>query len=150
VPLQIQALFKTVQQTAPVALPQTTTANILVVSGDVYVFALTGVVTVTIGAVANATKLQAVATGLTAVDLCATLDINGLLAGNTFAPITSFATGLPSLVNGVGIGVTPTSFFMGAGGVIRVNCAGSDGGTGRIRWSCAYLPMSSGASIVSA
>src|SRR5258708_3588303 len=90
-PLQIQALTKSVQS-AIVALPQTTTSNIFTVSGDVYVAMIQGVVTTIIGAVANATKLQAVCGALAAVDLCATADINGLVAGAVYQPITSFAT----------------------------------------------------------
>jgi len=35
-------------------------------------------------------------------------------------------------------------------GSIMVDCAGSDGGGGRVRWSVTYVPMESGAQIVAA
>ena len=158
-PFQVQALTKSVQSNI-VALPQTGNSNLFTVSGDVSVVGIIGVVTVVIGSVANATKLQAVCGALTAVDLCATADVNALAAGAIYAPITSFATAASIaatngvLVNGPSATAALTGFIMACGttgaGVIRVNCAGSDGGTGRIRWTCYYVPMSSGASIVSA
>lgn len=158
-PLNITSLTKSVQSNI-VALPQTAAANIFVVSGDVAVIAIVGVVTVIIGAVANATKLKAKAGALAFVDLCATADVNALVAGAVYAPITSFATAASIaatagvLVNGPSATAQATGFIMGCGttgaGVITVDCAGSDGGTGRMRWSCLYAPLSSGASIVSA
>jgi len=147
-------------QSNVVALPQGTTGNIFQVTGDVLVLGIVGVVTTTIGAVANATKLQAVCGALTAVDLCATADINGLVAGTVYAPITSFATAASIagtagiLVSGPSATAALTGFVMACGttfaGVIRVNCAGSDGGAGRMRWTCLYSPLSVGAQIVTA
>jgi hypothetical protein len=141
------------------ALPQTATANIFVVSGDVFVSMICGVFTTAMGAVANATKLSAKCGALTAVDICATADINAAAAGTIFQPITSFATAASiAATNGVIVAgpsatAAPTGFVMACGttgaGVILVNCAGS-GVTGAIRWTCLYLPLSSGAGIVSA
>jgi hypothetical protein len=157
VPLNISTLIKSVQSNIT-ALPQATTANIFVVSGDVFVTSILGVCTVVMGSVANATKLSAKCGALTAVDLCATADINALAAGTLFAPLTTFGTAASiAATNGVLINVSITApgigFLMGCGttgaGIILVNCAGS-GVTGAIRWSCAYMPLSSGASIVSA
>ena len=153
-PLNITTLTKSVQSNV-VALPQTGNSNLFTVSGEVAVIAIVGVVTVVIGAVANATKLQGVATGLTAVDLCATADLNAAAVGTLYVPITSFATAASIaatngvIVNGPSATAQATGFIM-TSGVIRVNTAGSDGGTGRMRWSCLYAPLSSGASIVSA
>lgn len=151
-PLQIQTLMKSVQSNI-VALPQTGNSNLFAITGDVFVVAITGVVTTAIGAVANATKLQVVCGALTAVDLCGTTDINGFAAGYLLTPITSFATALGNNANGVVVGTAPIGVLIACGttgaGVIRVNTAGSDGGTGRIRWSVAYMPMSSGAQIAS-
>ena|SRR5215469_4382298 len=157
--LLIQSLMKGVQSNI-VALPQTGNSNLFTITGDVAVVGIVGVCTVVIGSVANATKLQAVCGALTAVDLCATADVNALAAGTVYAPITSFATAASIaatngvLVNGPSATAQLTGFIMACGttgaGVIRVNCAGSDGGTGRMRWSCYYMPLSSGANIVSA
>lgn len=161
-PLQIQALTKAVQSNV-VLLPQATTGSIFVVAGDVQVLCVQGVVTTTIGAVANATKLQAVCGALTAVDLCATADVNALAAGSIFNMVNGFGTGaVITAANGVVIQgsvlvTAPTAFLMMCGttgaGVIRVNCAGSSGAGaagGAFRWTCLYVPLSNGASIVSA
>ncbi len=119
-PLNITTLTKSVQSNITL-LPQSTTASIFIVSGDVAVIALTGVCTVIIGAVANATKLQAVCGALTAVDLCATADVNALAAGTIFAAITSFATGATIaatngvLVNGPSATAQATGFIMSCG-----------------------------------
>ena len=153
-PQLIQSLTKSVQSNI-VALPQTTTANIFTVTGEVAVIIIEGVVTTVIGSVANATKLQALVGALTAVDLCATADVNAAAVGTLYVPITSFATAASIaatngvLVNGPSATAQATGFIMSTG-IIRVNCAGSDGGTGRMRWSVLYAPLSSGASIVSA
>jgi hypothetical protein len=40
--------------------------------------------------------------------------------------------------------------FVVVPGTIEVDCAGSDGGGGRVRWSCTYVPLESGANIVAA
>jgi hypothetical protein len=155
VPLQVIGIPHTVQSNI-VALPQggPGTSNLFAVTGDVYVYQITGAVTVAIGAVANATKLTAVCGALTGVDLCATTDINGLAAGYIFSPITTLATAMGNNANGVLVNVgAAVGFIMGCGttgaGIIRVSCAGADGGTGRVRWTCAYIPLSSGSQIVS-
>ena len=35
-------------------------------------------------------------------------------------------------------------------GSLEIDCAGSDGGGGRVRWSVTYVPMEAGASMVAA
>ena len=63
---------------ATATLPQTTNAPIFTIAGGrVTVYLLVGEVTTIIQAQANATKLTAVPTAGSAVDLCATVDING-------------------------------------------------------------------------
>lgn len=134
------------------ALPQTATKDIFTVTGGpIKVLDLFGVVTTIVGAVANATKLQVVPTTAptTAVDVCATSDINALAAGALAICVTSFATALSiGVVSGVGPVASSTlmTTFIMRPGVIRVNCAGSDGGTGRIQWFMRYIPMSVGVS----
>lgn len=125
-------------------LPQSTTGTIFTVAnGPIWVRCIVGFVTTAIQAQANATKIQAVATGLSAVDICATGDINGLAVGTLLMPVTSFATALPvTTTNGVAfagpITAPATQFVMNAG-VIRLNCAASN--TGAIQWSLIYKPM---------
>jgi hypothetical protein len=139
--------------TPAILLPQTTTKNIFTLTGgSVYVSMIYGHCTVAVGAVANATKLQVVpaVAGLepvTAVDICATADVNALAAGTLYIPITSFATAASiSVTSGVGPIAAATLFtgFIWKPGVIRINCAGSDGGVGFIAWHMLYVPLSVG------
>ena len=158
-PLQIQTLLKSVQSNIT-ALPQAGpgTSTLWNVTGDVYVTTIVGVCTTTIGAVANATKLSAKCGALTAVDICATADINALAAGTLFMPVTTFATAAGiAATNGVQINVPITApgmgFIMCCGttnaGIITVTCAGTSV-TGAMRWTLVYMPLSSGSQIVSA
>lgn len=141
----VSGLEQSVVSTAAAALAQTGTRQLFTVVGTVHVLQIVGVVTTAIQAQANATKLQAVVAALTAVDLCATGDINGLAVGTILMPATSFATALAvSSTNGVQVAITPTAFIMGAG-VIRENCAASN--TGNITWYIRYRPLSPGAYI---
>ncbi len=139
-----------VAQTNPLALPQTTTKILWTITGGpIVVWAVFGVVTTLIGAVANATKLTATpTTGGAATDICGTVDINAAAAGDIMIPITSFATAMSLntagvIVNGPSATAQATGFIM-TPGTILVNCAGSDGGTGRVQWYLWYIPMSVG------
>lgn len=132
------------------ALPQTTTKVLFTITGGpIIVSCIFGIVTTIIGAVANATKLTATPTvGGTATDICATGDINAAAAGDILIPITSFATALSIntagvIVNGPSATAQATGFIM-TPGTILVNCAGSDGGTGRVQWFMRWVPMSNG------
>jgi hypothetical protein len=127
-----------------IALPQTTTKTIFTVAGGpIYVMQIIGRVNTAIGAVANATKLEVVPTNAptTAVSICATADLNAAIVGTLFIPITSFATAASiTVVTGVGpiaAATLFTGFYMNSG-VIRINCAGSDGGTGLMSWHILY------------
>lgn len=131
------------QTDTPLFLPQTSTKTLFTIGGGpIKVEAIFGIVTTVIGAVANATKLQFVSTATsTAVDLCATADINALVAGAIYSVTGTLATGaviVNSNLNQLALDQA-TSWNLGAG-VIRVNTAGSDGGTGQIQWYIRYRP----------
>ncbi len=134
--------------TAPLALPQTATKTIYTITGGpIRVLKIFGLVTTAIGAVANATKLTATPTiGGAATDICATADLNAAAAGDLLLTAPSFATGLSIITAGVGPVAASTLFnaFIMTPGTILVNCAGSDGGTGRIQWFMHYEPLSVG------
>ncbi len=138
-------------QTNPLSLPQTTTKTIFTITGGpIWVSNIFGVVTTLVGAVANATKLEYVDTlTSTAANLCGTADINALVAGAFYNLVNGFGTGAVItattglVVQGSVLATAPTSFLCQPG-VIRINCAGSDGGTGRIQWYMNYRPMSQG------
>jgi hypothetical protein len=138
--------------TQPLALPQTTTKNIWTITGGpIYVDLMMGVVTTTIGAVGNLTKLEYVdAVTSTAADLSSATasDINALAAGALFVLVTSTTTAASRLTAGIGPLASSTLLMATIllPGVIRVNCAGSDGGTGRIQWYMHYVPLGTGIS----
>lgn len=136
-------------KTLPLPLPQTATKVIFnIVNGGglgplyspVVVVKLFGIVTTAIGAVANATKLQALMDALAAVDLCATTDLNAATVGTILSVSGTAADALGTNVNGVQTGQTNDRQMMLSGGsgpstgVIQINCAGSDGGVGRVIW----------------
>lgn len=125
--------------TSSLALPQTTTSNIFVITGEVQVLNIFGKVTTAIGAVANATKLTYVGTGLAATDLCATADLNAAALGTVFSVTGTLATGAVIVSpNTKGLALAQATSWNLTPGVIRVDCAGSDGGTGRIKWYIQY------------
>jgi len=131
------------------ALPQTAAATIATISGGlVLVLAILGKVNTIIGAVANATKLKATATGLTAVDLCATVELNAAAAQ---ALLTITGTVANAMIKNTNINcifqATPQII---APGVIAVDCAGNDGGTGRVQWTFLWTPIDPAAKLVAA
>ncbi len=138
--------------TNPLALPQTTTKVLFTITGgSIRVLGMYGIVTTAIGAVANATKITVTPTvGGTATDICGTGDINAAAAGDILIPITSFATALS--INTAGVIVDGPSATAAATrwiqttGTILVNCAGSDGGVGFVKWHLHYIPMNIGPS----
>lgn len=135
---------------ATAALPQTAAAAIFTVTGLVLLKRIVGYVTVQVGAVANATKLKANSTGAGATtDLCATLDINGDVVDTRYEITGTFANPMTDTVDipkakgqALDLVIPP--------GTIDIDCAGSDGGTGRVRWSATYVPLEAGASVVAA
>jgi hypothetical protein len=131
------------------ALPQTAASTIATISGGrILLSAIVGEVTTIIGAVANATKLKATATGLTAVDLCATVELNAAAA---LALLTITGTVANALIKNTNrnciFQATPQII---SSGIIAVDCAGSDGGTGRVQWTWLWTPIDPAATLVAA
>jgi len=133
---------------ATAVLPQTANAPIFtVVGGRVILNLIIGEVTTLIGAVANATKLTAVPTAGTSVDLCATADINALEVGGKLVVNGVLATAISKTLAGAApAGSTPVVVAVGT---INLNCAGNSG-TGSIKWSVFYVPLDDGATITAA
>ena len=131
------------------ALPQTAAATIATVSGGrILVSGIIGEVTTIIGAVANATKLKATATGLTAVDLSATVELNAAAAQALLTITGTLANAMIKNTNRNCIfQATPLII---TSGVIQVDCAGSDGATGRVQWSFLWTPIDPAAKLVAA
>lgn len=131
------------------ALPQTTTGTIATIAGGrILLLAVQGKVTVIIGAVANATKLTATATGLTGVDLCATVELNAAAAQSLLTITGTLANAMIKNTNINSIfQATPITL---ATGLLKVDCAGSDGGTGRVQWTFLWTPIDPAATLVAA
>lgn len=109
-----------------------------IVGGSLRIISLQGFVTTAIQAQANATKIQSKATGQTAVDMCATGDINGLAVGQPVGITGVAATGLQF---GWAIIGTTTPWIV-VPGTIDLNCAASS--TGAIRWMLSWEPIDPG------
>jgi len=131
--------------TASIALPQTGTTNLFTVTGAINVIEIRGFVDVQIGAVANNTKLQG---GGASTDMCAVVDLNAA-AQNSLLTITGTLAN-PMIINsGSAWEAQPGKVGVGTGN-IAVNCAGSDGGGGRVTWVLVYEPALSGGSAAAA
>jgi len=130
------------------ALPQTNQSALFTVTGTVEILAIRGDVTVEIGAVANATKLVSNPTVGADVNLCATNDITGDTVGTMYSVTGIFAD--PMVATTSGAFESQANPITVTAGTIDVNCAGSDGGDGRVSWTVLYRVLSPGASVVSA
>ena len=127
------------------ALPQAGSKTLFTVNGGpVLVKQIFGTVTTVIGSFANATKLYAGTPGAT--DLCATLEMNACAADARVSITGTFANAMLKTLTGVPVAEQATKIVVPSGN-IGVNCAGSDGGTGRIRWTIVYQPLEAGAYI---
>jgi hypothetical protein len=132
---------------ATATLPQTTNAAIFnIVGGRVRVNLLIGEVTTIIQAQANATKLIGTPTTGSAVDICATADINALEVGGKLVPVGVLATALGKTNAGAAAGTTTPIIL--AIGTLNLSCAASS--TGSIKWSVWYVPVDDGATMTAA
>ena len=135
---------------AAAALPQTAAAALFTVTGLVLLKRIVGYVTVGIGAVANATKIKGNSTGAGATtDLCTTLDINGHVATSRYEITGTFANAMVRTLD-VPLAQVQAADIVIPPGTIDLDCAGSDGGVGRVRWSVTYVPLESNAAVVAA
>ena len=134
------------------ALPQATSTAIFTVTGLVLLKNIVGYVTTVIGAVANATKLLTNSTGAGAnTDLCATVELNAAAVDTRYEITGTFANALLATIDIPKLKTLVIATFpILPIGTIELSCAGSDGGTGRMRWSCLYQPLEVGARIIAA
>ncbi len=131
-------------------LPQTAAAPLFTVTGLVLLKRIVGYVTVEVGAVGNETKLVVSPDGAGAdTDICDVLDITGHVVDSRYEITGTFANpmvrtiDLPqALQQAVDIVIPP--------GTIDLDCAGSDGNAGEVRWSVTYVPLEAGAQVVAA
>lgn len=131
--------------TASIALPQTGTTNLFTVSGMVNIIQIVGVIDIAIGAVANNTKLVA---GGGSVDICAVVDLNAAAQFSTLSITGTFANAM--IINAGGAFEVQAGKVSASTGNVVVDCAGSDGGGGRVTWAVVWEPVTSGATLVAA
>lgn len=130
---------------ADAALPQSAVGSLFTVgTAPIWLFHIYGVIGTVIQTQANNTKLQAKATGQTAVDLCAVLDITAKASGSLLG-ITGTAAN--AMVNGFAIPAMATAWLI-LPGTIDLNCAASN--TGSVRWVAHWVPAEPGATLVAA
>lgn len=128
-------------------LPQTALGTIFTISGGrVLAFLILGEVTVAIQAQANAVKLVSTPTVGSAVDICATADVNGLEVGAKLIAPNVGATALGKSNAGASFGAY--GFTVLPIGNLGLNTAASS--TGSIKWTLFYTPLDSGAAVVAA
>lgn len=132
---------------ATAALPATTTGSLFTVAGgNVLITSITGVVTTSIQAQANAIKLVATPTVGSVNDLSGTVESNGLAAGGLLS-ITGLAA--DAMVKSTGGGVSNLrNPVVVAPGAIGLNTAATN--TGSVRWVLTYVPLEEGATVVAA
>lgn len=135
---------------ATAALPQSTASALFTVStGRILVTAIVGEVTTVIQTQANATKLtfDPTDTGATQ-DLCATLDITADAVGTLYSITGTPATALQDALNFVPSNKMLAQPIILKPGSVLLDCAASN--TGSVKWTLAYWPIDTGASVVAA
>lgn len=130
------------------ALPQTAQAALFTVPGRIVLLDIYGLVEDTVGAVANGTQLVANPTVGADVDLCADLDITGIAIGTILGITGTLADALQANANGVL--VYQAAPVVIPAGTIELDCAGADGGGGRVSWILHYLPLDGQVAVIPA
>jgi hypothetical protein len=133
---------------ATAALPQSATGTIFnIVGGRVLLKLLVGEVTTIIQAQATTLKVTSTPTVGTAVDLCATADLNALEVGGKVSVIGVFATALNKTNAGAvqGMSTAPIVLAVGTLGIVTVASS-----TGSMKWSLWYVPLDDGAYVTAA
>jgi len=126
------------------------TGTIFTFYGGIEIVRVTGLVTTVIQAQATTAKLSITADALAAVDICATLDINGFAAGSLLE-ITGTAADAMVGTTAVGViapstQVNPVTAVCVASGVITATFGAAS--TGAIRWDLVWRPISGNARVV--
>jgi hypothetical protein len=116
-----------------------------ITGGVIEIRGLLGVVTTLIAGGANATKFQFKPTGQTAIDLCATAELNALAVGQLIGVLGPVAT---ALATGWGIPSASAGFRVGPG-TIDLNCVAA-AGTGALRFVLSYISRDPGAFVTMA
>ena len=132
---------------AAATLPASTNQTLFTIAGGrVAILGLLGEVTTIVQTQACNTKLVSAPTTGTAVDLCAVLDISADEAGCLYGITGIFGDAMVGA--NAGATILPQRPVVVPVGVIRLNTAATN--TGATKWTCWYLPLDEGATLVSA
>lgn len=128
------------------ALPQSATKHLFQITGGrVFLRFVMGEVTTIVQAQATTFKFTSTPTTGSAVDLCATADLNGKEVGAKFGPIGTLATAMNLSNAGAlqGLNVEPT--ILAIGYIDGITVASS---TGAVKYDAWWMPFDDGAALV--
>jgi hypothetical protein len=146
--LESDVVEKTVERAASI-LPATTNLTLFTIAGGpIELINIEGIVTVVMSGTANLVKLTALATGLTAVDLCAASASVAAAAVGTVLSITGTVADA-MILSPNQTRISQAGRLVIHPGIIRVNTTGTNA-TGQVKWSMRYRPLAAGAYAVAA
>lgn len=132
---------------ATATLPQTTNVAIYTISGGrVLLWYILGEVTTAIQNQVNNTKLTAVPSAGSNVDICAVVNIANLEVGAKLTITGTLANAM--LATNAGAASMQDRPVTLAAGSLKLDCAASN--TGSVKWSMWWTPVDDGASVVAA
>lgn len=124
-------------------LPQTATETLFTVSvAPIWLFHIYGQIGTLVQAQADTIKIQCIQTGQTAVDMCATLDLNAAAAAS-YIGITGTAAN--AAVKGFGLPIMATAWLIPVGTISLITSASN---TGTARWIAHWAPAEAGGTLV--
>jgi len=128
-------------------VPQSGSQDLFTIAGGrVAILGIVGEVTTVLGATANNAKLIANPTTGTSVDICAVLAVANKEAGTLFGITGIFADALVGA--NAGATVLQQRPVVVNSGTIDFDCSSTN--TGATKWTCWYVPLDDGATVVSA
>lgn len=132
---------------ATAALPAGTTGSIFTVTGKVRLLEIIGVVTTVIQTQACNLKITSTPTaaGLSAVDICANLNVSGNAANSFYSITGTFAN---ALVNSTGAFVSQAAAIDLPAGTLDLITSATN--TGSVKWFVRYMPLDPGARMIAA
>jgi hypothetical protein len=125
--------------------------TLFTITGSVKITDIVGIVGGTaFGAASTETKLTVTCDSLTAVDICAVVDLTGAAVGTSYHITGTLANAAVLGVNGVTIAqATPILVMPTATALIKMSNAGA-ANAGRMRWKVRWEPLSEDATVVAA
>ena len=137
-----------ITERATKALPQAVAEELFEVrGGSIVVERIIGEITTLVGAVNNATKLEAHDAANT-TDLCGTVELNAAAAGSLLNITGTLANAMVITALTTRAIIDQAAKIVVRTGSIDLNCAAADTGDGRIRWTLHWRPLQAGVTVV--